>query len=87
MTIPNSLRKFAGEKEIKSFCPKTIRNETENKSVDRLLALSTARGNAYRNFKENGRRRRSKTFTDHFFQRNLKTLLWLFVLQWSPLEV
>lgn len=44
MTIPNSLRKFAGEKEIKNFCPKTIRKETENKSVDRLLALSTARG-------------------------------------------
>ena len=53
MTIPNSLRKFAEEKEIKNFCPKTIRNG----SVDRLLALSTARGNAYRNFKESRRRK------------------------------
>lgn len=44
MTIPNSLRKFAEEKEIKNFCPKTIWNETENKSVDRLLAPSTTRG-------------------------------------------
>lgn len=57
MTIPNSLRKFAEEKEIKNVCPKTIRNETENKSVDRLLVLSTARGNAYRNFKESRRRK------------------------------
>ena len=45
MTIPNSLRKFAEKKEIKIFWPKTIRNETENKSVDRLLTPSTARGN------------------------------------------
>ena len=57
MTVPNSLRKFAEKKEIKIFWPKTIRNETEYKSVDRLLAPSTARGNAYRNFKESRRRK------------------------------
>ena len=89
MPIPNSLRKLAEEKEIKNVSPKNNSKRNREQVGGPITALVYCPGGAYRNSKESRRRKGEgvKRLSFSFFQRISKALLWLFVLQWSPLEI